>query len=365
MIKIILVFEKSADNVDVMRLRVLTIQNFQAHKDLRIAFAPGVTTIKGPTDAGKSAILRALRWLCLNDIGGDEFVSDGQKQCNVSLAVDEKDEKPIIRRVRSRGGSTNAYELASDVDHCSVLKAFGTGVPDVVSSILRVSPINFQGQHDSPFWFGETSGEVSRQLNAVIDLGLIDQSLSAADRSLREARERTLILQEQGDKLESERAQLEPQRNRVEEFESLRQKRKAYRDLFRKWEPLGNLIEKIKNSDVDDLSRRAGDCREKLRLAGIWRNKTLQSEQLETLIAKIRESQENIKAVPDFAPVEKAYLRWKKLDSNYFYIESLIQKINTQQMTVAAREATSKKRHEDFHSQTKDRTCPTCGQKIN
>lgn len=56
----------------------LRIQNFQAHKDTTIEF-DCITTIVGPSDIGKSAVLRALKWVAKNEPKGTSFVRDGDK----------------------------------------------------------------------------------------------------------------------------------------------------------------------------------------------------------------------------------------------------------------------------------------------
>lgn len=56
----------------------LRIQNFQAHKDTTIEF-DRITTIVGPSDIGKSAVLRALKWVAKNEPNGTSFVRDGDK----------------------------------------------------------------------------------------------------------------------------------------------------------------------------------------------------------------------------------------------------------------------------------------------
>ncbi len=70
-----------------MRLVSLQLVNFQVHTGLIIDFSPGITTIVGPTDHGKSSILRALRWVCLNDLSGEQFIREGRKSCAVCLFV--------------------------------------------------------------------------------------------------------------------------------------------------------------------------------------------------------------------------------------------------------------------------------------
>lgn len=56
----------------------LRIQNFQAHKDTTIEF-DRIATIVGPSDIGKSAVLRALKWVAKNEPKGISFVRDGDK----------------------------------------------------------------------------------------------------------------------------------------------------------------------------------------------------------------------------------------------------------------------------------------------
>jgi len=146
----------------------LKIQNFQRHSKLRIDFDPGVTSIVGASDAGKSSIIRALRWAATNQPNGEAFIRDGSKGCTVQLTADGK---TVTRR---RGGTKNEYKLGE-----KEYKAFGATVPEEIAKTLNVADINFQSQHDAAFWLSETPGEVSRQLNAVVDLGIIDDALRA------------------------------------------------------------------------------------------------------------------------------------------------------------------------------------------
>lgn len=145
----------------------LILTDFQKHIELTIAFDPKITTITGPSDAGKSSVLRALRWVCCNVPQGNGFIRQGAKQTCATLMVDGQS-----RIVRIRGDE-NEYHLNE-----KTFRAFGTTVPDDITKLLNVGPINFQGQFDSVFWFSCSAGEVSRQLNSVVDLGVIDDALS-------------------------------------------------------------------------------------------------------------------------------------------------------------------------------------------
>jgi DNA repair exonuclease SbcCD ATPase subunit len=147
-------------------IECLILRGFQAHDKLVLNPDPGVTTIIGPSDSGKSSIIRALRWLALNQPSGDSFIRWGAKRAKVKLLVDGQ------TVVRERGPE-NLYSLdARD------FKSFGNDVPGPISSLLGMGEINFQGQYDGPFWLSNTAGEVSRHLNGIVGLEIIDRVLS-------------------------------------------------------------------------------------------------------------------------------------------------------------------------------------------
>lgn len=158
-------------------LEQLTIRNFQAHRKLSVDFDPHVTTIVGSSDVGKSAIIRALRWLCLNQPSGAGFIRHGSKSVQVSLSVDDC----VITRHKS--STNNLYRLDNQE-----YKAFKSDVPETISRLLNTSNLNFQLQHDAPFWFSLPASHVSRELNQIVDLGVIDSSLQRIGSTLRIAR---------------------------------------------------------------------------------------------------------------------------------------------------------------------------------
>lgn len=145
----------------------LLIKNFQAHEKLAITFDPQITVIVGATDSGKSSVFRALRWALLNQPRGSSFVRDGATDVGVKVQIDGREV------VRSRKGTENGYSLDDDN-----YTAFGVSVPPSIEEFLKVDDLNFQQQHDAPFWLSLSAGEVSRRLNEIVDLEIIDRSVS-------------------------------------------------------------------------------------------------------------------------------------------------------------------------------------------
>lgn len=159
-------------------IKTIEIRGFQSHQHTKLTLHPGVNAIVGMTDSGKTAVLRALQWLVFNRPSGDEFVSHQGGETSVTVVLD--DGMKIVRRRKP-----NCYE----VDGVR-LSAVGRSVPDEITSALRLSEINFQGQMDAPFLVSDSPGDVARQLNDVAGIDAIDSVQSFVRTAQRDARAR-------------------------------------------------------------------------------------------------------------------------------------------------------------------------------
>lgn len=154
-------------------LKSIEIKNFQAHENLTVDLDECCTTILGPSDVGKSSIIRALQWVALNLPAGESMIRWGRRKKGASVKVQLSGSQPC-EVARRRSSTDNAYIVAVGGREAAS-RAFGAAVPDDVISVLGLSPINFQAQHDPIFWLSASSGEVARQLNKVVNLDLIDK----------------------------------------------------------------------------------------------------------------------------------------------------------------------------------------------
>lgn len=173
----------------------LRLVNFQKHKDIRIVFAaPGVTTIVGPSDRGKSAIIRALRWLLQNRPTNSRMRRRGKDNatidadCVVTLWVDGR------KVTRSRGEKVNSYTL-DDKEY----NALGRDVPPPIAQLGNMGEANFQRQLDQPYWFTESGPQVATKLNAIVNLEIIDSVLDSLSGKVRHARAAVSVAQERYD----------------------------------------------------------------------------------------------------------------------------------------------------------------------
>jgi len=148
------------------KIEKLVLSNFQKHRKLTIRFGQ-VVTIVGNSDAGKSAIIRALYWLATNKPRGTAYIRHGAKSCSVSATVSGRTIK------RKRSASKNIYVVDG-----KVFKSFGTFPPVPVSDALQIHEINFQRQHDPVFWLSLTPSAAGQELNQIVNLELIDKVLN-------------------------------------------------------------------------------------------------------------------------------------------------------------------------------------------
>lgn len=139
-------------------LNKLIIHNFQSHKNSSIELAPPgqLTVIVGPSDNGKTAIIRALKLLAYNSPQGMDYIRVGENECTVQGVMSDGGK---VTRQRTRGG-VNRYILEPTGQQRQVYEGFGISVPLEVRQMLGMTPIsigdteinlNLSEQLDGPF----------------------------------------------------------------------------------------------------------------------------------------------------------------------------------------------------------------------
>ncbi len=156
---------------------LLHLRFFQCHSNVRVEFDPHLTVLVGKSGVGKSAVLRALRWVCQNRPQGDEFQQHEAPHVAAKLVIDGHE------IVRKKKGRESLYKLDQQE-----FKAFGNTVPAPIVELLNLSQESFARQHDQAFLFSLTPGQVGNELNSIVNLELIDTTLANLSSSLKKAR---------------------------------------------------------------------------------------------------------------------------------------------------------------------------------
>ncbi len=178
----------------------IKLNNFQSHKQTELSFDKNVNIISGNSDSGKSAILRSLNWLINNRPSGDSYKSYWADETKVELTINNN------KITREKTKTKNLYKFNDEV-----YEAFGTEIPGKIKNEINFSDINFQYQMDAPFLFSKSNGEIAKYINEIINLDIIDKSLSNIERMKRDYIR----------KLENERELLKTNQDEIKKYNNL------------------------------------------------------------------------------------------------------------------------------------------------
>lgn len=191
----------------IIRVRIV---GFQSHADTTLPFGEGVNAITGPSDNGKSAVLRVIRWVLWNQ-APDGFVRDG---CTLTQGEITFSDGTVI--LRERNQKRNKYVVTVPGQELLTLVDFGTKVPAEVSAAHGMRPVpfkakkasllNFGGQLEPPFFLEDSPLERADILGRLAGVQVVDRAMDAADRDKRGLTAEIKTLEEQAVRVDAELA---------------------------------------------------------------------------------------------------------------------------------------------------------------
>ena len=203
----------------------IEISNFQSHSNTIIEPAPvgGLTVITGPSDSGKTAIVRALKWLLYNQPQGDSFRRVG---CDfVEVSVETAAGQHVARR---RTSTTNRYIVDGQT-----LEGFGNSVPAEAQQTTGVRPVrlndqdilaNIAGQLEPPFLGSSISAPArAKVLGKLAGTEVIDQASRDLGTDLYRSRQEAKRLDAEAEELEQQVAQYDYLPSLADELEQLKE----------------------------------------------------------------------------------------------------------------------------------------------
>lgn len=336
-------------------LESVCLQNFQNHRLLRVEFDPHVTVLTGASDSGKSAVLRALRWLFFNKPSGDSFRRHGAKKPTI---VTVKIDGHVVKRIRS--DRKNEYVLDG-----KRLVSFGkSGVPQAIVDLINVGETNFQRQHDGPFWLDDTPGQAAKHLNKIVNLGSIDTSLSYVKSELGKAKSEVEFTADRLKQAKADRGRLgwvtafSAELTGIEGVESRHSAIRSRIDSLtlslseagRTWERAENAANATLGAEKAlSAGRRARDSRDR-------------ADTLERIIKDAKKASRPIRK-PDLSEVLATREEGDRHAERTSELEGLIQELKKAEEEVCQLTERHEKAQSDLRRNTKGK-CPTCGRPI-
>ena len=307
-------------------IQKLSIKNYQSHTDTELELG-ALTVLVGPSNSGKSAVVRAFRALAGNQTGKD-FITVGQTTTQISATTDQG------TIVLTKGKPEDSYVIlpADDPKNPKRFTKLGVGVPQDVTDFLGIEPkdaINFANQLDMPYLLKTSSAEVARVLGELTNVSSI---FEASREALRRARDYSGKLKTR----EADLLTLEPQ---LAQFETLDARAAA------------------------------------LAAAEMYFNAaqatTQQAHRLDDLLATLKIATSRLKSaseatsapLPDVQASVDMYGRLERLDSLLAALKAGGTALKNAQTSIATNEDTIISLDFEYETILRDAgTCPTCGQ---
>lgn len=183
-----------------MKIEKVEIKGFQSHSDSVFRLSPGLTVITGPSDSGKTALIRSIRWVAFGEPQGEAFMLT-IKDPNTDIAVKQAEitevkitleDAVVITKTRRKGKTT--YTHSSYPEPWEKAE-----VPKEIKEALGLTKnsygdnfetaLNFAFQLEAPFIISETASIGAKVLGVIAGTEVIDKAISSISKSTFKLRE--------------------------------------------------------------------------------------------------------------------------------------------------------------------------------
>lgn len=175
----------------MVKIKKLDLINFQSHKFSSLEFDEGLNVIVGPSDNGKTSILRAIRWVLFNEPQGMGMLRNNEDFVSVRIYFNND---YSVERKRSK--KENLYIIHNEkTGEVKEFNSLRTGLPPEVLNIMNIRKVtldknndinfNIQFQHDGPFMFSYTSTQKSALIGKMYNLDVVDKAIDETNKDIK------------------------------------------------------------------------------------------------------------------------------------------------------------------------------------
>ena len=342
-------------------LSKLTLKDFQNHKDTTLEFSPGVNVIVGSSDAGKSALIRALEWVRTNRPRGDGFIRHGKKACSVQVECVSDKTHTIIR---SRSGRNNEYQLDNNM-----MKAVGSDVPMVITDCLKLDDLNVQHQLSPHFLVLDSPGAIAKSISAAIHLEAMDACVSEANRRVRSLNGKVTAEEES---IESLAKELETFKDLAQLAADLEQAEELHSNINELTDKRNSLFQSIAAlTETEDLLASLpdkDDVMAVLEQIGALEDVVAEEAALSMVVDQCIVLEKAVAAIPDEHAVNTALEQISALEDSterFAGLELIVGGMNSNIIKIGDHRKNAKVLRRKLAIMLKDEACPMCGQSLD
>jgi len=178
-------------------IKKLKLHNFQAHSDKIVAFSSGLNIIVGPSDSGKSSILRAIRKIIRDIPNGNSFIKLQESSCSAAILLDND---IVIKRLVTQNKTgvlkENTYQMEKPGSKAENFSGFNKTIPEEILKVLsmptieledgKVIDLHFSNQHDAAFLISESASVKSKIIGRISGLNIIDRGIQDVNKDIKQ-----------------------------------------------------------------------------------------------------------------------------------------------------------------------------------
>ncbi|MGB9750246.1 MAG: AAA family ATPase [Caldisericia bacterium] len=232
-----------------MFIKKIVLRNFQSHSHTTIELSPKINIFLGKGNRGKSAIIRALKWVFFNEPQGTGFIKKGETFASCSVTFDND-----YTIIRERGDKINRYILISPDNQRIEYSNFGREIPLDIKKILRIETLPIENglklspqikdQMESVYLIDETPSTLHSTLLTISGGQTVDEAIKSLSLDLDRLNRREKELKKE----------IEEKESNLKNYEGVDQKKDEMLKIkdeivvLKKLEDKKNKLIKIKNN---------------------------------------------------------------------------------------------------------------------
>lgn len=248
-----------------MFIRELELNNFQKHSHLKLEFTDKVNILYGESDAGKSCIIRAIKWIFFNQ--GKDVRKEETKKTSVKVTLDNN---VTVEKIKSN--TVNAYILYKDGEE-KRFDSIGKTIPEEIKNALQVRTVevdknsinlNVADQITLPFLIGESATFRSKLFNKLTGNDITDKVFQSLNKDILQINRETKLEEEHLKEQEVQLKETEIEKDKIDEtYEIFYDKYERLKTLYERYEKIKIYAEELNNinSNLEDTNKKLKDIK--------------------------------------------------------------------------------------------------------
>ena len=229
-------------------IKKLVIKNFQSHKHTEIDFHDGLNAIIGPSHSGKTAIIRALRFVLYNEPKGSDFIRHGENEVIVRVYFSDG---AYLERKRTRK-SSGSYIIGYPNGQTREIKGFSNQSLVDIWSVHQMPYIqltkdletclNINTQLEPHFLIGHSPSTRAMIIGHLTGVNHIDYAMKLLNQSTTSTQQKIKMFKQEREELNEELNQFSDIEEKEKELNQIKQYIETIQEKQRKLDHIKQLI---------------------------------------------------------------------------------------------------------------------------